>query len=490
MRLDEYANYDGLGLAELIRKKEITATEVAELVSAGVERLNPEINAVIEVFENRVETPDEGLNPDGPFAGVPIFLKDLGASDAGRKQELGSRLCKGRVAGVTTYLTERFKQAGFNVMGRTTTSEFGQSGNTDSALMGRTRNPWDVTRSPGGSSGGTAAAVASGILPLSHGSDGGGSIRIPAASCGLVGLKPSRGRITLGPLRDESMFGLVVEFALSRSVRDTAALLDIVCRPAPGDPFVIAQPETPFSGQIGAPVEPLHIAFTTESWTGVEVDQEAVAGVKRIAAACEGMGHQVEESSLHFDENIYDQNIDVIWSASMADSCDRLADEMHRQISAETLDAVNLRAYRQAKRATAAELLAALASWNGVRRKVGQLFTHHDVLITPTINGPAVEKSFASTNQDITYEEWLIQEGQAWPFTGLFNVTGNPAISLPLMESESGLPIGIQFVSRFGDEGVLIRIASAFEEAMPWKDRIPAVHASSLSSAQGREVHS
>jgi len=254
MNLREYAQYDGLGLAELVRKKEVTPRELAELASQAVEKINPKINGVIETYTDRIESlGDEADNPDAPFAGVPFFLKDLGATEGGRKQEMGSRLAKGNVADHDSFLTQRFKEAGVSILGRTTTPELGFAPTTESILTGKTRNPWNLERIAGGSSGGSSASVAAGIVPISHASDGGGSIRIPAACCGLVGLKPSRGRVTWGPSLDEALNGMALEFAVSRTVRDTAAMLDAVCAPASGDPFIIIQPERPYIEEVGAP---------------------------------------------------------------------------------------------------------------------------------------------------------------------------------------------------------------------------------------------
>lgn len=264
MNLTEYSSYDGVGLADLIRKKEVTAQEVAESMLAGVNKINPSINAIIEIYHDRVEKSDQLLPPDKPLAGVPIFLKDLGAGEAGKPQEMGSRLAKGYIAETDAYLTTRFKEAGAIILGRTTTPELGFAATTESILTGATRNPWDLNLIAGGSSGGSAAAVATGIVPVAHASDGGGSIRIPAACCGVIGLKPSRGRVTCGPDTDERLFGLTQEFVVSRSVRDTAAMLDAVSKPAPGDPFVITQPRQPYLKEVGAPTGKLRIAFTTE----------------------------------------------------------------------------------------------------------------------------------------------------------------------------------------------------------------------------------
>src|SRR5581483_6798711 len=241
MNLAEYASYDGLGLAELVRTRQASARELAELLLASVERVNPHINAVIETYSERARALDPHAASDGPFAGVPFLLKDIGSGEAGQLQELGSRLARGRVLDADSFLVESFRAVGLTILGRTATPEFALSATTESVLTGATRNPWDTARLAGGSSGGAAASVAAGILPIAHASDGAGSIRIPASACGLVGLKPSRGRVSSGPHAAESLAGMSQEFVVCRTVRDAAAMLDAVARPMPGDPFVIAR---------------------------------------------------------------------------------------------------------------------------------------------------------------------------------------------------------------------------------------------------------
>ncbi len=295
-----------------------------------------------------------------------------------------------------------------------------------------------------------------------------------------MSLKPSRGRITLGPQVSEGIFGLVSEFAICKSVRDTAILLDCLSSPAAGDPFVISQPLRSFSEEINAPVDSLTIGFTPNSWTGVKIKEESIRAVLEIVKVCENLGHEVEEFTLNIDKEQYDNNFNLIWCSDFANSCDWLARDMDREVSKDTLDPVNFQAYQKGKKIKASELLDAIATWNELRRKVGQLFVKYDLLITPTMNGSALYKKYASTNQNISFDECMLQDAESFPFTGLFNITGNPAISLPLITGKAGLPVGIQFVSRFGDEATLIRIASAFEQAMPWKNRVPPVHVKNI----------
>jgi amidase len=480
MNLAEYAGYDGMGLAELIRKKEVTAQEVAESAIAGVQKINPKINAVIETYTDRVEKADILPVPGRLFSGVPFFLKDLGATEAGRRQEMGSRLTRGYVADTEAYLTARFKEAGTLILGRTTTPELGFAATTESVLTGVTRNPWNLNLIAGGSSGGSAAAVAAGILPVAHASDGGGSIRIPAACCGVVGLKPSRGRVTCGPEADERLFGLVQEFVVSRTVRDTAAMLDAVSRPAPGEPYVITQPCRPFLEEVDSPTGTLRIAFTAESWTGVGVNPEIVAGVEHIARMCETMGHYVETAKPQVDLEPYFSALRVFWGVSMRYSCDQLAQKMDRPVDSNHLEHVTLKVYEDAGQFSASDVIRARAALNLTRREVGAFFERYDLLLTPTIAQLPVPIGTIDQNQDAPLEKWYQGTSQFNAFTNLFNATGFPAMSLPLDRSSAGLPIGIQFAAGFGKEDLLIRLASAFEKALPWADRKPPVHISNL----------
>lgn len=480
MNLSEYGRFDGLGLAELIRKKEVTPREVAECALAGVHKINPKINAVIETYGDRIEKADTLPAPGRIFSGIPFFLKDLGAAEAGCRQEMGSRMARGYVADTEAYLTTRFKEAGALILGRTTTPELGLAATTESLLTGATRNPWDLNRIAGGSSGGSAAAVAAGIIPVAHASDGGGSIRIPAACCGVVGLKPSRGRVSCGPEFDEKLFGLVQEFVVSRTVRDAAAMLDAVSRPAPGDPFVIARPRRPFLEEVDAPTGKLRIAFSAESWTGIGVNPEIAAGVEAIARMCETMGHDVEAAKPRIDLEPYFGALRVFWGASTRFSCDYLARKMGRALNREHLEPVTLRVYEDAAQFTAADVIRARSAQNLTCRRVGAFFERYDLLLTPTIAELPVSIGTIDQNQDVPLEKWFQGTSQFNAFTSLFNATGLPAISLPLGQSKAGLPIGFQFAAGFGKEDLLIRVAGAFEKAMPWIDRKPPVHVGNL----------
>lgn len=478
MNLAEYARYDGMGLAEIIRNREITPVEAAELFIKAVEKVNPQINSVIEVYEDAPDIAEAAAGGTGPFAGVPFLRKDLGASEGGRLQELGSRLFKGYIPQKDSFLMTRFKKAGLLTLGRSTVPELGISGQTETVVQGITRNPWDLDRMAGGSSGGAAASVAAGIVPVAHASDGGGSIRIPASCCGLVGLNPSRGRISAGPDRQDPMFGLAREFIVSRSVRDTAAMLDAVHGAEIGDPFVIVKPTRPYSAELNRPATNLRIAFTTDAWAPYPVDPEIQQAVEKVASVCEEMGHTVETDapSLDFEKvNSVVMNVFGLADAGLA----KIAEAMGRELSLEYLEPGTLKMIRRANELTIAEAMESFEIMRQVRYIVGLFFDKYDLLITPSLSLlPQPHGLFSTKRDDMEPHEFWENDFRIFQHMGLFNVTGTPSVSLPLGQSEAGLPIGVQFAAPFGDEAALIRIAAAFEEAMPWKDRVPAEHVS------------
>lgn len=482
MNLAEYSSCDGVALADLVRKREVSPKELAHLFVDAVEKVNPRINAVIEVYFDRVEgLDDDHAIPVGPFAGVPFLMKDIGAGEGGRHQESGSRLMKGHVSDKDSFLTELFKKAGLTLLGRTTTPEFALGISTESALTGATRNPWNLETMSGGSSGGSAASVAAGIAPIAHGSDNGGSIRIPASACGLVGLKPSRGRVTLGPDLGELWPGMLQEFVLSRTVRDTALMLDAVSRPVLGDPFIITQPVRPYAQEVNnASTERLRIAWTTDSWQpGRVVDSEVVRCVEQVVSECERAGHELVEVSPVFDYEEYLHAVCVAWAFGLYAGIDMFAAATGRAISEETMEPVLLSFYKYSKGLTAADMLMADFALNKFRRTFGKFFERYDMLLTPTlIKLPEPLGKYGKMRTDVDYVGYMRLCDESRVHTPVANVTGQPAITLPLGHSQSGLPIGVQFMARFGEEGALIRLASSLEQEMPWHDRIPPVHAS------------
>jgi amidase len=480
MNLEEYSICDGVTLAELVKKREISPKELANLFVEAVEKVNPRINAVIEVFQDRVEGLDDRVIPAGPFAGVPFLMKDIGAGEGGRLQESGSILMKGHMVDKDSFLTALFKAAGLTIMGRTTTPEFALGVSTESELMGATRNPWNLDNTCGGSSGGSGASIAAGIVPIAHGSDNGGSIRIPASACGLVGLKPSRGRVTLGPDIGELWPGMLQEFVLSRTVRDTALMLDAVSTPAPGDPFIITQPARPYAKEVNASTGHLRIAWTTDSWQpGASVDSEVIHCVEKVVSECERMGHELIETSPIFDYEEYLRATCVAWSFGLYAGMEMFAGMMGRKISEETLEPVMLSFYSYSKGLTAADMFMTEFAFNKFRRTFGKFFEQYDMLLTPTlVKLPEPIGKYTKMRTDIDYVGYMRLQDEVRIHPPAANVTGQPAISLPLGQSQSGLPIGVQFMARFGEESELIRLASSLEQEMPWHGRIPPVHAS------------
>lgn len=479
MNLAEYSTYDTLGLSDLLRAKEITPKELALLAIEGIDKVNPILNAVIEVYHDKVNELDQAEHTKNLFGGVPFLLKDIGCTEAGRKQELGSRFMEGFVADEDSFLMSKFKAAGLINLGRTTTPEFALSSSTESVLTGDTRNPWDLTRMAGGSSGGAAASVAAGVVPVAHASDGAGSIRIPASCCGLVGLKPSRARVSSGPGGAEPLFGLSVEFVVSRTVRDSAALLDAVHGPGTGDPYIIIPPERPYMEEVDAPPGKLKVAFTNDPWSEFPVDEEIANAVEMVAENLEGMGHEIFRASPSYDYETYLNATVPFWCADFPHELEGHSEQTGRPINLDYLEPITLAFYEFGKRLSASDLAQSHVVFNQIRRDVGKFFQDYDVLLTPTLSllpQPIGKYSQSIEGMDaIGFFKLCDEINQHLP---LFNLTGQPAISLPLTQSKSGLPIGIQFISRFGDEATLFRLASQLEQEMPWKDRIPPVHVS------------
>ena len=478
MDFSEYSSFDGLGLAALVKQKDVLPADLAALAAQAIERLNPVLNAVTELYSDRGAAVDPEANLKGGFAGVPFLLKDIGATEQDRPQCSGSRLGQGYVAEQSSFLTRSFKGLGFNVLGRTNLPEFAQAATTENRHFGDTRNPWDTRRSPGGSSGGAGAAVAAGVVPIAHGTDTGGSIRIPAACCGLVGLKPSRGRVSKGPQLDETLYGgLNTEFVLTRTVRDAAAVMDGVAGRATGDPFSLESIQDPFEATCTDSPRPLRIAVQVDSSFG-EVASDVSAAAQRAALALESEGHAVTFASPRVDEEAWSKAERTIWVQSTAWEIKRLSDATGNPIGEETLEPLSLQAYELAAKLSADDWFEAKAHFNRICRSVGDFFDEFDILITPTVASTAPLLGDIAGSDLTDYDTFIRRTGEFSPFTSLFNITGQPAISLPLAMSDSGLPIGVQFVAQFGKEALLLQLANHFEQAMPWQGRRPPTHLS------------
>jgi amidase len=477
MHLDEYTRFDAVGLAELVRRKEVTPAELLEAALAANARVNPRINAVIGTWPDEARAAVERGLPEGPFRGVPFLLKDLVLHAAGVATDLGSRLTRGTVFPHDSALMERYRRAGLVMVGRTNTPEFGANASTEPVLHGPTRNPWNLERSAGGSSGGSAAAVAAGIVPMAYANDGGGSIRIPAAHCGLFGLKPTRNRISVGPDAGEALNGMGSEHVVSRSVRDSAAMLDATHGPALGDPYLLAPPERPYLEEVRRKPGRLRIALSRTAFSGAPVSPECVAAVEDAARLCTELGHEVVEATPKFDYPKLEEAMVTVWGAGIAAWADGLAGMLGRTPGPDNLEAVSWALLRYGRGLKATDLLGALAVFNHVSRTVAPFFAAHDVLLTPTTAVPPYALGVLDMNVPRSPAEWFHSLFKLIPFTALFNVTGQPAMSVPLSWSADGLPLGLQFVGRWGEEGTLFRLAGQLEEARPWAERRPPVHA-------------
>jgi amidase len=480
MQLHEYAQYDGVGLAELLRRKEVKSSELVGLALSAIEKINPEINAVIGlIIDNAGQVNEENL-PRGPFQGVPFLIKDLVVHAAGIPSDSGSRLLENVVLDYDTELMARFKKAGLVTIGRTNTPEFGLNVTTEPVLHGPSKNPWDTSRSTGGSSGGSAAAVAARIVPWAHANDGGGSIRIPASSCGLVGLKPTRSRVSLGPDFGEAVLGFAVEHVVTRTVRDSAAMLDAIQGPAVGDPYIIAPPARAYLDEVSSPPGSLRIAFTTTGWNGAKSDPVCVQAVEDTARLLESLGHTVVEAAPQVDFDALLAACVPAWTGWVASAVEGARQLLGRNPSADNLEATSWACYQHGlNEVSGLDVLNALTVFNQVNRGVGAFMQDYDVLLCPTLHAPPVELGFYDANDSsLDAKGWIDKLFHGFAlFTGLFNTTGQPAISLPLQESGTGLPIGIHFAARFGDEATLLRLAGQLEQAKPWIDRKPSVSA-------------
>jgi amidase len=475
---------DATAQAQLVRDGEASPVELVEAAIERIEALNPELNAVIHRFYDEARVEAAGELPDGPFRGVPFLLKDLGATLAGQPFHLGMKLLKeaGFRAPIDSYLGQRFKQAGFVTVGKTNLPELGILPTTEPDAYGPTRNPWDTGRSAGGSSGGSAAAVASGMVPIAHANDGGGSIRIPASICGLVGLKPTRQRISEGPAIGDIMSGLTVELVVSRSVRDTATVLDAVHGPAPGDPYVAPAPIRPYVEELNADPGSLRIGVLEQApVAGLETHPDCVAAVRETAALLESLGHSVEQSS-PFDPAMVEA-LDFVdtfitrWAAGQAATLDQLGALLGRELGPGDVEPLTWALAEVGRERSAARYLRDVGTHQMVGRAIAAWHeSGFDLLLTPTTCEPPVPLGTHDDSGDDPLAAFYraIPEGA---FTALINATGQPAISLPLHWNAEGLPIGSHLVTRFGREDLLIRIAAQLEQARPWAERRPPVFA-------------
>lgn len=471
MAFKEYGNYDGVGLADLVRKKQVSAGELLDEAIARTARVDPQINAVVvKHYDYARKQIDRGL-PDGPFTGVPFLLKDLDILE-GTRTTFGASIYKDDVADHTGTLAQRFLNSGVTVFGKSSSPEFGLLPTTESRLFGPTRNPWNLAHSSGGSSGGAGAAVAARILPVAHASDGGGSIRIPASASGVFGLKPTRARNPLGPDRGEGWGGFSCGHVLSISVRDSAAMLDAVHGPETSSPYV-APPQRPFAEEVGRDPGRLRIAFTDKSPYGDAVDPEIAAAVREVASLLAGIGHHVEERApvLAADPAVV---MATIVSANTALNV-RLAEQRFgRAMTDSDFEILTLASAHNAQKTTATDYVAAQTSAFQISRGLAAFLETYDVFLCPTLCSPPLRIGELNTmSEDLSHIAPILR--RYMPGTSMFNMSGQPAMSVPLAWNAAGLPLGMMFAARFGDEATLFRLAAQLEQERPWKDKLPPI---------------
>jgi amidase len=472
----ELAWFDATALADLVRKREVSPHELLEAAAARIAALNPSLNAVVRtMFDEARRALDAGL-PEGPLRGVPMVLKDLLATYGGVPQSSGSRFLADWVPPHDSELVKRYKRAGLVVVAKTNTPEFGILPTTEPHLFGPSRNPWDRERSTGGSSGGSAAAVAAGMAPIGHANDGGGSIRIPASCCGVFGLKPTRARNPLGPDIGDIMGGFVCEHVVTRSVRDSALVLDVTSGPDVGDPYWAPPPARPFREEVGADPGKLRIALVTTAPNGAPIHADSLAAAADAARLCEELGHVVEEATLPIAGFELTQAFLLVWEAgatSTVEEWTRVRGRPPRQDELEPLS----RALAEAGRGFRAhEYMAAQGYLQEVARAVGRFMEKYDLWLSPTLAEPPPPLGTFDGSEESPLAGF-VRAGAYVPFTPICNVTGQPAMSVPLYWNAQGLPVGAHFAARFGDEATLFRLAAQLERARPWRDRRPPVAA-------------
>src|SRR5262245_20367026 len=472
MKAEEFDRFDGLGLAELVRRRQVSPSELLEHAITRLEAVNPALNTVVAKLYDRARAAIADGLPDGPFTGVPYLLKDLGAHYAGAVTSFGSALFKDFVVDHDSEITARLRRAGLVIFGKTNTPEMGLAASTEPRLFGPTRNPWSLAHSSGGSSGGSAAAVAAGVVPMAHATDGGGSIRIPASACGLFGLKPTRARNPMGPDAGEGWGGASVGHAVTRSVRDSAALLDATSGPDLGDPYWAPPPARPFLEEVGRDPGHLRIAITTTPWNGQPVDPECAEAARAAGRLCEKLGHSVEEASPVVDAQALGAATLVIIGANLRVALEARAKALGRELAEKDVERVTWIRALDGHTARAADYARSIGVVHRTGRQVAPFFRRFDVLLSPTMCRPPHPLGVIDMMTDD-----LDRYGQAVlgtiAFTSLWNACGKPAMSVPLAWSHAGLPLGVQFIGGFGDEATLLRLGAQLEAAQPWADRRP-----------------
>jgi Asp-tRNA(Asn)/Glu-tRNA(Gln) amidotransferase A subunit family amidase len=472
--MDDFERYDGLGLAALVKRREVSPGELVEAAIARCEARNPALNAVVIPLFEAARAAAKGDLPKGPFEGVPFLLKDLHLNVPGVRTTNGSSLFADHVPANESELVARYRRAGLIVLGKSASPEFGLTCTTESRLFGQTKNPWSLAHTSGGSSGGASAAVAGGIVPLANASDGGGSIRIPASCCGLFGLKPTRGRTPLGPDAGEGWAGMSCVHAVTRSVRDSAALLDATAGPDLGAPYAAQPPLRPWLAEVGAPPGRLRIALNTQTWNGAATHPDCAAAAEDAARLCETLGHHVERARFAPSdmEELRKAALTVV-AANIRWMIEEGGRKLGREPKADDVEPGTWAVGDLAKGFDAVAYAGAVKVLHRTGRELARFLTHWDVLLSPTMGAPPQRLGVLSlSNPDTQQQTGALLE--AIGYTQLANVAGTPAMSVPLHWNAAGLPIGVQFIGRHDDEATLFRLAAQLEHARPWFARRPS----------------
>jgi amidase len=466
-----FADYDGLGLAALVRKRDVTPGELLDATIERIERHNPKLNAVVHTAYDEARTSAASALPDGPFKGVPFLIKDLGVRVKGWPRTSASRFAQVDADTDDSELTKRYRASGVVLVGKTNTPEFGIPGVTTSALLGPCRNPWNTDHISGGSSGGAASAVAAGIVPLAHASDGLGSIRIPAACCGLVGLKVTRDRNPNGLHDTDRVIGFSVDHVVSRTVRDTAAMLDATCAPQPASPYAAPRQDGPYIDEITKSPGKLRIAFSSETAAGHPIDPDVRAALERTAEILKGLGHDVREEGLGIDYRGLYRAQGMVSASNFSASIKRWVEIKGRE-PGDDIEGLARRGYEAGKRISGQDALWALQELRLRTREILQKWETWDVWLSPVMCTPPPRVDYLDTLMD-DLKEFDRRQAATFGFTPPFNMTGQPSLALPLAQSSGNLPIGMMFTGRYADEATLLRLAGQLEKEMPWKDRKP-----------------
>ncbi len=500
MSFAEYSSLDGLGMAALVRERKISPRELVDECLRRIEQVNPRINAVVRVLPEQARAAAEVV-PAGPFAGVPFLLKDLTSAYAGVPLARGSRAFQGFVPAVDTELVSRHKAAGLVIVGKTNTPEFGLQPVCEPEFFGPTHTPWKPGYTSGGSSGGSGAAVAAGLVPMAHGDDGGGSLRIPASCCGVFSLKPSRGRMPTGPGASEHWWGCAAEHALTRSVRDNAALLDATCGVGPGDAYHLPPPARPFSNEVGTPPGPLRVLLIKEPIMPGKLHDDCAAALSNTGKRLQDLGHRVEEGRLDIEPFEFARDFFLLVCVAMAGDIDNGKALLGRKLRSSEVETSTWLASLLGRQAAATSFTQARARLLAIGRKLASLFERTDIILTPTLAQPplpighlapkgverALHKTIAALNLGFLLRlpgvvKATVAKNFAFsPFTPVANVAGLPAMSVPLDWNRDGLPIGSHFMAKLGDEATLFRLAAQLEAAHPWATRKPPIHADALA---------